>query len=154
VSSGLINREEGDIIIAVTALSLLISPLWLATARRLMRFAILGITSGHEGVQLLFGRHAPAVFSTWDALAARINDFSHRALSRLSTGLSVKPTATGDAGQEDASDAQWEDVPPEIPPEPHTEPSTEEPEPEPEPEPPGKNKHVQGKSPKSKKKDA
>ena len=150
VSSGLINREEGDIIIAVTALSLLISPLWLATARRLMRFAILSITSGREGVRLLFGRHASAVFSTWDALAARINNLLNRALSKLSTGLSVKPAATDDAGKEDASDAQWEDVPLEISPEPHTEPPTEDP----EPEPPGKKKHVQGKSPKSKKKDA
>jgi CPA2 family monovalent cation:H+ antiporter-2 len=148
VSSGLINREEGDIIIAVTALSILISPLWLATARRLMRFAILGITSGREGVRLLFGRHAPAVFSTWDSLAAKINNFLNRALSRLSTGLSVGPAATDDAGKEDASDVQWEDIPPKIPPEPHTGPPTED------PEPLGKKKHVQGKGLKSKKKDA
>jgi hypothetical protein len=135
VSTGLINREEGDLIIAVTALSLLISPLWLATARRLMRIAILGITSGREGVRLLFGRHAPTVFSAWDAVATRIGDFFSRVLSRLPVGLSVEPSTANETRREEATDAQWEEIPPETP--------TEITEP-PSPAPPKKKKRAKG----------
>lgn len=144
VSTGLINREEGDLIIAVTALSLLITPLWLATARRLMRIAILSTTSGREGVRLLFGSHAPAVFSAWDAVATRIGDFFSRVLSRLPAGLSVGPTATDETLREEATDARWEDIPPET--------TTDTPTGEPEAPPPGKKKRGQGKNSKSRKK--
>ena len=37
VAGGLINQPEMRLIVAVTAFSLLISPLWMAAARRLMR---------------------------------------------------------------------------------------------------------------------
>ena len=114
VSTGLISREEGDLIIAVTALSLLITPLWLATARRLMRFAILSTTSGREGARLLFGRHAPAIFAAWDAVASRINHFFSRVLSRLPAELSANPGHSSPGPEEEMSDAQWEEVPPKI----------------------------------------
>ena len=50
---GLIGPEAHQLVIAVTALTLLVSPLWLATARRLLRIALLSISSAQEGVRLL-----------------------------------------------------------------------------------------------------
>ncbi len=49
------------LIVAVTVLSLLGSPFWLETARRLHRVALLGITSGRETLRLTFGHEADAV---------------------------------------------------------------------------------------------
>ncbi len=115
VSSGLIGREEGDLVIAVTALSLLISPLWLVIARRLMRFAILSTTSGREGARLLFGRQAPAVFAALDGLAGRTKDFINRILSQLPAGVSVWPVPKEEAPEREITDAEWEDIPTEIP---------------------------------------
>lgn len=59
---GLVTPAEGSLIVAVTALSLLISPLWLFTARRMMRITIIGVTSGRETIRLFFGRISPAIF--------------------------------------------------------------------------------------------
>ena len=115
VSSGLIGREEGDLVIAVTALSLLISPLWLVIARRLMRFAILSTTSGREGARLLFGRQAPAVFAALDGLAGRTKDFINRILSQLPAGVSVWPVPKEEAPEREITDAEWEDIHTEIP---------------------------------------
>ncbi len=115
VSSGLIGREEGDLVIAVTALSLLISPLWLVIARRLMRFAILSTTSGREGARLLFGRQAPAVFAALDGLAGRTKDFINRILSQLPAGVSVWPVPKEEAPEREITDAKWEDIPTGIP---------------------------------------
>jgi len=41
----LISANEHQLVIAVTALTLLVSPLWLLTARRMMRIAVLSITT-------------------------------------------------------------------------------------------------------------
>ncbi len=59
---GLVAPAEGTLIITVTALSLLISPLWLFSARRLMRITIIGVTSGRETLRLFFGRISPVIF--------------------------------------------------------------------------------------------
>lgn len=75
VEHGLISQSEGSLIITITALSLLISPLWLFAARRLMRITIIGVTSGRETLRLFFGRISPVIFrmgrawETYDTLA-------------------------------------------------------------------------------------
>lgn len=61
IDRGLIDRDDGNLIIAVTALSLVISPLWLFTARRLLRIGFVGVTSGRETLRLFLGRFAPAL---------------------------------------------------------------------------------------------
>ncbi len=61
LGAGVIAGEEYRLIVAVTVLSLLASPFWLATARRLHRIALLGITSGRETVRLAFGPEALAL---------------------------------------------------------------------------------------------
>lgn len=65
IDRGVIDPDDGNLIIAVTALSLVISPLWLLTARRLLRIGIVGVTSGRETLRLFLGRFASsAVWSS------------------------------------------------------------------------------------------
>jgi CPA2 family monovalent cation:H+ antiporter-2 len=64
VDVGLVGPEERNLIVAVTALSLVVSPLWQISARRLMRIAVLSVTSRPEMTRLFLGRHA------WRAVAA------------------------------------------------------------------------------------
>ncbi len=61
IDRGVIDANDGNLIIAVTALSLVISPLWLLTARRLLRIGIVGVTSGRETLRLFLGRFASSV---------------------------------------------------------------------------------------------
>jgi len=58
---GVIDDDAHRLIVAVTVLSLLGSPFWLETARRLHRVALLGITSGRETVRIAFGREFDVV---------------------------------------------------------------------------------------------
>jgi CPA2 family monovalent cation:H+ antiporter-2 len=61
LSAGAIDDASHRLIVAVTVLSLLASPFWLATARRLHGVALLGITSGRETLRLAFGPEARAL---------------------------------------------------------------------------------------------
>lgn len=45
---GLINADEHQLVIAVTALTLLVSPFWLLAARRMLRIALLSITTFND----------------------------------------------------------------------------------------------------------
>ena len=54
VSAGSVSSEIYRLIIAVTVLSLAVSPIWLEISRRLNRIALLGITSPRETVRLVF----------------------------------------------------------------------------------------------------
>ena len=70
IDQGLIDPDDGNLIIAVTALSLVISPLWLFTARRLLRIGFVGVTSGRETLRLFLGRFAPVLMRhgrAWDS---------------------------------------------------------------------------------------
>ncbi len=58
LSVGTISDEAHRLIVAVTVLSLMTSPVWLESARRLQRIALLGITSGREILRLTLGREA------------------------------------------------------------------------------------------------
>jgi len=55
IAGGLIAQPEMRLIVSVTAFSLLISPLWMAAARRLMRIILLSVTSFDETIDLLIG---------------------------------------------------------------------------------------------------
>ncbi len=56
VSLGLMPEDRHKLAVAVIALSLMVSPLWLATARRLVPIMALSITSFREIVRLLLGQ--------------------------------------------------------------------------------------------------
>jgi CPA2 family monovalent cation:H+ antiporter-2 len=58
LSAGAIDDASHRLIVAVTVLSLLVSPFWLGTARRLHGVMLLGITSGRETLRLTFGPEA------------------------------------------------------------------------------------------------
>ena len=74
LSVGAIGDLGYRLIVAVTVLSLLGSPFWLETARRVHRVALLGITSGRETLRLAFGYEAEAVIrSTRRAESAMID---------------------------------------------------------------------------------
>ncbi len=69
LATGAIADETHRLIVSVTVLSLLGSPFWLETARRLHRVALLGVTSGRETLRVTFGREATVL--TESAGAAR-----------------------------------------------------------------------------------
>ena len=74
LSVAAIGDEGYRLIVAVTVISLLGSPFWLESARRLHRIALLGITSGRETLRLAFGGEAEAVMrSTRRAETAMID---------------------------------------------------------------------------------
>ncbi len=56
-----IDWESHRLLVAVTVISLLVSPVWLEAARRLHRIALLGITSGRETLRLTLGPEALAL---------------------------------------------------------------------------------------------
>ncbi|MEQ8355071.1 MAG: cation:proton antiporter [Kiloniellaceae bacterium] len=58
---GAIDWESHRLLVAVTVLSLMVSPVWLEAARRLHRIALLGITSGRETLRLTVGPEALAL---------------------------------------------------------------------------------------------
>ncbi|MHA1600362.1 MAG: cation:proton antiporter [Alphaproteobacteria bacterium] len=59
-----IDDDTHRLIVAVTVLSLLGSPFWLETARRLHQAALLGVTSGRETLRVTFGGEATALASS------------------------------------------------------------------------------------------
>jgi CPA2 family monovalent cation:H+ antiporter-2 len=62
LSVGAIDQPAHRLIVAVTVISLLFSPFWLESARRLHRIALLGVTSGRETLRLAFGREAAVLY--------------------------------------------------------------------------------------------
>jgi CPA2 family monovalent cation:H+ antiporter-2 len=70
VQSGLIAPEDGRLVVAVTVLSLALSPLWVVTARRLQQLAEDGITSAKELLRLVYGPEAEMVAVTYDGARA------------------------------------------------------------------------------------
>lgn len=71
LTTGLIEESESRLVIAIVALSLIISPLWYETARRLKRLIAPGIDSIQEILRLLYGKEAAFVVTG-----------SHQALER------------------------------------------------------------------------
>ena len=71
LTTGLIEESESRLVIAIVALSLIISPLWYETARRLQRLIAPGIGSIQEILRLLYGKEAAFVVTG-----------SHQALER------------------------------------------------------------------------
>jgi CPA2 family monovalent cation:H+ antiporter-2 len=54
VQNGVISPADSRLVVAVTVLSLALSPVWVITARRLRLLTMSGITSGREIVQLVY----------------------------------------------------------------------------------------------------
>lgn len=61
----LISTTEMKLVVAVTVLSLILSPFWLFTMRRMDKVADLGATSLRELMNAVYGREASAVRTAW-----------------------------------------------------------------------------------------
>jgi CPA2 family monovalent cation:H+ antiporter-2 len=72
LSVGVISDTEHRLLVSVTVLSLLGSPIWLEAARRLHRVALLGITSGAETLRLTMGPEASAIFRSSASMEERM----------------------------------------------------------------------------------
>jgi monovalent cation:H+ antiporter-2, CPA2 family len=66
VEAGVISKDESRLVIAVTVLSLSLSPLWIFTARRLQLLAEYGVTEAGELLRLVYGPEAEMVAITFD----------------------------------------------------------------------------------------
>ena len=114
LGSGIISNEDYRLIVAITVLSLLGSPFWLATARRLHRATLLGITSSREILRLTYGEEARyvqrATLRAEHALAEGIGRAAgrlRRGKSRGGAGGEAAPaeTSAGDGGEAVRRDA-------------------------------------------------
>jgi len=66
VEAGVISSEESRLVVAVTVMSLALSPLWVFTARRLRLLAQYGVTEAGEMLRLVYGPEAELVAGTLD----------------------------------------------------------------------------------------
>jgi len=87
LSAGAIGDASHRLIVAVTVLSLLASPFWLATARRLHGIALLGITSGRETLRLTFGPEARALVRS----SARVENLASQGARWFGAKLRRRP---------------------------------------------------------------
>jgi CPA2 family monovalent cation:H+ antiporter-2 len=72
--AGLITAEDSALIVSVTAFSLLFSPLWQMTARRLLRIVLLSVTSLGETIDILGGPRAISALQRTAQLAGVAKD--------------------------------------------------------------------------------
>jgi CPA2 family monovalent cation:H+ antiporter-2 len=124
-TAGLVSQDGYRLTVAVIALSLVISPLWLATARRLAPIVALSITSFREIVRLLLGqetlemaaRSRLAALMAAKAAAERLRGLRGSGANGKQTGEAAARSIGAAATDEPSS------TPPYTPP-PSTEPST------------------------------
>ncbi len=78
--AGVISREDHRLVVAVTALSLALSPLWVVTGRRIGALAERGITSGGELLRLVYGPETEFVAATLDRASSKTMRLLHAAV--------------------------------------------------------------------------
>ncbi|MFQ5764758.1 MAG: cation:proton antiporter [Rhodospirillales bacterium] len=81
--AGVIGEDDQHLVIAVTVLSLSLSPLWVITGRRLRTLAQEGITSGSELMRLVYGPETEFVTEALDKASSK----TQRALRMLALWL-------------------------------------------------------------------
>ncbi|MEQ8193915.1 MAG: cation:proton antiporter [Rhodospirillales bacterium] len=70
VQNGVISQADSRLVVAVTVLSLALSPVWVITARRLRLLAMSGITSGREIMRLVYEPEAEFLAGTFGSARA------------------------------------------------------------------------------------
>ena len=68
---GVISEDVFRLIVSVAALSLAITPLWMITARRLLRLVVIGVSSGPEVIRAVFGSFALPITGLWKTVFGR-----------------------------------------------------------------------------------
>ena len=115
VEAGVISDEDRRLVVAVTVLSLALSPLWVITGRRLGVLAERGITSGTELLKLVYGPETEFVAMTLDKASSKTmwglhaaalwlrrqrQDRKRRAGAGAGTADAAQGEAEGEAGGE------------------------------------------------------
>jgi hypothetical protein len=106
---GIVGDAGANLIVAVTALSLMISPLWLFSARRFMRIAILGVTSGREVLRLFLGYYAPKLFQLADSIGEPLTRVFPRQGPWISSPPEEKKRGESVPGSAEASEPAGEE---------------------------------------------
>jgi CPA2 family monovalent cation:H+ antiporter-2 len=109
MSIGSVSPENYRLIVAVTVLSLVISPFWLETARRLHRVALMGVTSPRETLRLTYGKEASALVRSTRRAEGRVTDLVAGAGRWLG---GVLPLARGKADRAEREDRTSSDPSP------------------------------------------
>lgn len=91
LASGLIDDEGGRLAVAVIALSLAVSPLWLDAARRLQRLAEAGVSGGDELLRNLYWEEAKLMLARSNAAARWAGSLAHALRAGAHAGLSPGP---------------------------------------------------------------
>ena len=76
LTAGVIDPAHHRLIVAVTVLSLAASPFWMASARRIERIALAGVTSGPAVFRLLYGSQAQQLLRAAARRGARVAAFT------------------------------------------------------------------------------
>jgi monovalent cation:H+ antiporter-2, CPA2 family len=119
MSHGLISPETSRLVVAVTVLSLALSPLWVVTARRLQVVALAGRESAGEVLRIIYGREARAVTSSigearsWTTLNMRRASYYNRryrkkmnaAIKQVETNLKKRLEKKKPPEQDETKDA-------------------------------------------------
>ena len=106
VAMAVIGVEGSRLIVAVIALSLMVSPLWLETARRLQRLGLAGKSSFDELLLSLYDDEARAL-AHGSSRAARRTWIIAVALARLGVGLPARGRALRARGQVLRRNRRW-----------------------------------------------
>lgn len=99
---GLIGPYGHGLIISTTVLSLALSPFWLETARRLHRLSLLGITSRHELLRLLYAEETGAVLRGLDNAVSFVKRIARRRVESPGRRGAAVSGADGGGTREDA----------------------------------------------------
>jgi CPA2 family monovalent cation:H+ antiporter-2 len=117
VEAGVISDEDRRLVVAVTVLSLALSPLWVITGRRLGVLAERGITSGTELLKMVYGPETEFVAMTLDKASSKTMWGLHAAAlwlrrqrqdrkRRTGAGVGTADAAQGEAGGEAGGEAE------------------------------------------------
>jgi len=101
-STNLIGEDTFQLIIAVTAFSLVISPIWLLAARRMLRIALSGAATMRQAIEALRDGGVSAV---WRATRSRVmpRQLALRVLGRPRRGNTPRTPETGSGSEKDAA---------------------------------------------------
>ena len=83
VASKVITPEENNLIVAVAAFSLLFAPIWQTMVRRLLRVALVSVTSLEQVVRLIGGRVALSAFKRAEVSLSNARRKTHKFTDRL-----------------------------------------------------------------------
>ena len=108
VSVGSVSPENYRLVVAVTVLSLIVSPFWLETARRLSRVALMGITSPREILRLVYGREATALVRSTRRAEDTVAGLATRLRDRVADAAEQRRAAAAEASGRPAEEPEPE----------------------------------------------